>query len=336
MSLKILSSLNSPPLVAATGCAVIIGLPFFDAATTASTLSLATLKVMNVAAFATNVLAVSIPGRIDGQQNADMRNGTLNPYKPNSPGVTGEESTPLSPSPSSTYNEIYSPTRSRTLVSPSGWAFAIWGPIYIGEAIFVAGQFLATTSSTSFATALPQLTAPFVTANILQSLWCASFRPSYNLGWKKYVSVGMLAGTAYSLSHVQAVAVGLGNSALGWYLLPLSLHFGWTTAATLVNLNGSVAMNSSNSDSRVIAVGHSSAVVATVLGIGITLVNAVPAYGLTIAWALAGCADGMKKRIAAMENQGDDNILKRAAAVQNKLCWAGSAACILASISAAL
>lgn len=196
------------------------------------------------------------------------------------------------------------------------------GPINLGEAVFVGAQLF---DSSALVSILPQVTAPFVAANIFQSLWCASFRPSYAEGWKKYVSVGMLAGTAYSLSLVQAAA----SPELFWYFVPLTMHFGWTTAATLVNLNGSIAMDTTNSDSTVIAVGHASAIAATALGIGVTLQAAAPVYGLTVAWALAACAQGSKRNTVS-ERASDS--LKKGAGIQKYLCLAGSAACLATSI----
>lgn len=335
MSLRILSTLNSPPLVAVAGCAVLAGLPFIEAATASGALSLAVLKGANAAAFAVNAASVSVPGRIDEKQDTEMRKGALNPNKP--AGATA--ATPLVGSAEDKkqdqYTEVYSPARGRTLVSPSGWAFAIWGPIYLGEAAFVAGQLFA--SDATLSAVLPQITAPFVAANIFQSLWCASFRPSYgSTGWQRYVSAGMLAGTAYSLSRVHAVGCSAEAASIAWYFLPMTLHFGWTTAATLVNLNGSVAMNDATSDSAVIAVGNASAVAAAAMGVGVALAQLSPAYGLTVAWALAACADGMKKRKASMppEATGESNALKKATGVQNALCWAGSLACIAASAAA--
>ena len=219
-------------------------------------------------------------------------------------------------------------------MNPSGWAFAIWGPIYIGEAAFVAAQALATETS-ALVGVLPQVTAPFVAANLLQSLWCASFRPNYSDGWKKWVSVAMLGGTAYSLSYVHAIGAAASGVSM-WWLLPMTVHFGWTTAATLVNLNGSIAMQESTSDSTLVAAGHASALAAATLGVGITLAQASPAYGLTVAWALAACADGMTKRLvhdggASQQNTSNES-LQTGAKVQRLLCWAGSAACVGASI----
>ena len=161
----------------------------------------------------------------------------------------------------------------------------------------------------------------------MQSLWCAAFRPTYNEGWYKYVSVVMLGGTAYSLSFVHAIAQTT-IAVPWWYFLPLTVHFGWTTAATLLNLNGSLAMDRDTNDSTLVALGHASAVVATLLGV--TLAPTAPAYGLTVAWALAACADGMTKRLNDPQSQQNQSssTLRTGASVQRVLCWMGSAACV--------
>jgi hypothetical protein len=323
MSLRFVSSLNSPPFVAAAGVAVVAGLPFVEAA---GAMSLALLKGLNLAAFAGNCAAVSVPGRIDEQQDVAMRKGALNPSKPGAPTESTSLSSGATTSGGEEYTEIYSPSRGRSLVSPSGWAFAIWGPIYLGEAAFVGGQFFSDT----LASVMPQVAPAFIAANIMQSLWCASFRPSYSEGWKKYVSVGCLAGTAYSLLQINAFAGSAEAASLGWYFLPLSLHAGWTTAATLVNLNGSVAMNANIGERTIIAVGHGSAITATALGVGITMMQATPVYGFTVAWALAAVADGVSKR---MDSLPSDGPLRQGANIQKTLCWIGSAACVAASLS---
>jgi hypothetical protein len=249
-----------------------------------------------------NCASVSVPGRIDGQQQD-------NALKDN------------------TYKTVYSPDKGRSLVAPAGWAFSIWGPIYTGEAIFCGSLLLQ--ASEPVVAALPAITAPFVAANILQSLWCASFRPSYSTGsWQKYVSMGMLGGTAFALSQVHSAA-----AATSWYFLPLTWHFGWVTAATLVNLNGSVAMSDA-SDSTVIAVGHGSALAATLLGVGVTLTQSSAAYGLTVAWALAACADGIKRRRGKSKTEKLSPQLESGMKVQQVLCFAGSGICAAAAAAA--
>ena len=80
---------------------------------------------------------------------------------------------------------------------------------------------------------------------IFQTLWTASFRPKYK-GRLIYISGAMLTGIAYSLSRAHAGFVFDGSlydmKEYLLYFLPMTLHFGWTTAAALVNWNGSIAM----------------------------------------------------------------------------------------------
>jgi len=71
------------------------------------------LKLANALAFGTNVWAVSVPGRMDGDQDARMRSGDLNP---------NNASTPLNTTTTSENTNIVRASRERTLVAPAGWA----------------------------------------------------------------------------------------------------------------------------------------------------------------------------------------------------------------------
>jgi hypothetical protein len=301
--------MNSPIVVLGSGAAVLFSLPALTSlCTTSAAMSMGLLKAANMTAFALNCAAVSVPGRVDGQAQDKMQGKTN----------SNDE----------TYNTIYSPNQGRSLIAPAGWAFAIWGPIYLGEAVFCTSLLL--NSSDVVTSSLPMITGPFIAANLFQCLWCASFRPSYmntSSNWEKYVSVAMLGGTAYSLSLLHAADA----VSLSWYFVPITMHFGWTTAATLVNLNGSVAM-SNVSDKIVIAVGHTSTILATALGVTVTLAQALPVYGCTVAWALAACADGMKQR-QLTENSAISSDIVRGMKVQQILCYLGSGLCLASAIT---
>ena len=85
----------------------------------------------------------------------------------------------------------------------------------------------------------------------------------------------MASGMVYSWLH----NVWYGDGRFGWLLLPLTLHFGWTTAATLVNSNSSLAALLNPGDDRwIVAAGHASTVAATALGVAVTWV------GENVAW----------------------------------------------------
>lgn len=333
------SSLNYPPLVAALGASLLLFLPFVSKFLGPSS-SLYLLKLANIAAFVTNIIAVSIPGRIDGKpqlQRASDKESASSPLLgkvSNKQKKSSKNDSDDDEDEDTTFVDTYSNSNGRTLVSPAPWAFAIWAVIYIGEFVFCTlGLFSA--EKAQLASALSATTAPFVVANLMQSLWCASFRPSYNQGWQKYVSAFMLAGTAYALSQVSdAVRVLTANASIGptlaIYYIPMVIHFGWTTAATLVNINGSLAMTETVPDSKIIEVGYTSAVVGAALGVSVTIVNVSPVYGLTLTWALAACGSGMKERA------DDTPFMKIARNRQRTLCYMASVLCVAAAAFAVL
>ncbi len=84
-----LSSLNSPPVVAALGAGAHLAFPYIQGLP----LSYNTLRIANLVSYGINVYAVSQPGRTDGEAKI----------------VDGHEIV------------LYSPEQGRTLVAPSGW-----------------------------------------------------------------------------------------------------------------------------------------------------------------------------------------------------------------------
>ncbi|KAI2496861.1 hypothetical protein MHU86_17657 [Fragilaria crotonensis] len=239
-----LSALNSPPFIAAVGSGALALLPILEG----MQFPFSTLKYGNFVAYCINFASVSVPGRIDGQQQSNAIEGGRTEMDQLSPGKGG-----------------------RTLLAPSGWAFSIWAPIFMGELVLVTAQ-LFVGPNDSMAPFLKSASVPFMAANIFQSLWCSLPSQVHNAALR-------LIGWDYII-----------------YGLPTSLHFGWVTAASLVNLNGAVAMQKEVSANTVAWVGHLSVVTATVLGILVTVSRQAPVYGGVICWALTAVADGMAKR----------------------------------------
>ena len=75
--------------------------------------------------------------------------------------------------------------------------------------------------------------------------------------------------------------------------------------------------------------GHVSVVIATILGIGITVFElSTPVYGFTIAWALAAVASGVELD----EHEYDwSDAYQSGARVQRALAWIGAVLCVTAS-----
>lgn len=124
-----------------------------------------------------------------------------------------------------------------TLVTPKGWAFAIWAFIFIGETLGLLFMW----TNTSCAKEFNEILVPFTYACILQSLWCIFFSKE-----QMFLSAVALTGIAYylkicsdeifkiaaseSLTHIPYIA----EAAISF---PIRMHFAWTTAAALINWN---------------------------------------------------------------------------------------------------
>lgn len=297
-----LSSLNSPPLV--TGLlaqSVVYYLLSPKPLQFAATAPLSTLRGINLAAYVLQVVAVSQPGRIDDQVAAKMSSDAT---KKNDDDDAAAKTKNKKDNNDDMANALL-PSSGQTLVAPAGWAFAIWAPIFLGEAAFVVAQWFVEEGS-PLATYVRNVSVPFSFAHLFQTLWCAAFRPKYQ-GHRMYVSVGALGATAWSLSRAHGVLYAYSfQESLSQYLLyglPLSLHFGWTMAATLVNLNGAVvATTTTTATTRsvaVVVVGHATVVTATAFGVYLSCVArpGSPVVVGVLSWALFAVAGGMAQRI---------------------------------------
>ena len=216
-------------------------------------------NVFQFVGFAINIVSVAVPGRFDS--DVDPVNMTF-PWP--------------------------------TLFAPAGFAFAIWGVIYLGELVGMA----VLASSRSIAIAAEPASRAWLCANIAQALWCMSFRP-----WalsRLWLSSACLAATAASLLASQKQLLAMrpaldttGRDGLLWALLvwPRSLHTGWVTAACLVNVNAWAGKA---------GVGPANAFATAVLSLigAIALADVYAAAGLScaaaaIAWALFAVSKGM-------------------------------------------
>lgn len=133
----------------------------------------------------------------------------------------------------------------KTLFVPAGYAFAIWGIIYLSEIFLTAYVGVVGQPSSLLKKAVPFWTL----ANVFQSLWCFVFRPKYlNSLW---LPTSQLAFGAVSLSFAhQALSQALIAESnwiakLQLFVLrfPITLHTGWLTAASLLNLNSWAAVS---------------------------------------------------------------------------------------------
>jgi len=120
----------------------------------------------------------------------------------------------------------------QTLVTPVGWAFSIWGPIFIWEAVFAIAQMLPKYRESEIVHAV----CPY---------WCLAC--SFQVAWSIAFGADLILpafvcmlGILVSLFCSMWVADQLTDAALleFWLLrAPFSLHAGWIVAASAVNFN---------------------------------------------------------------------------------------------------
>jgi hypothetical protein len=299
----------------------------------AAALPFVAIKGMNALSYGLSMVSVSQPGRYDGAASVTEPDGIRKGTATGDAARSGMEQMGTS--------------RGRTLVPPAPWAFIIWAPIFLGELLMVTTPFV-TKVSPGAEKMLREASGPYALAQVFTALWTASFRPRYGSrgGIYKYVSALGLAGIAASLSiahKAYATPSGSGLSGLEYalYGLPLSLHFGWTTAAALVNLNGMFALTNGAKATKdeeaataraVAAIGRASVVLATAIGVSVTWTRNAPVYGGVICWALTAVASGLKQRIeAAGGKKGEAAVVGvYGAERQRTLSLSGAAVCALA------
>jgi len=308
---SVLEGLNNPSLVASAGAATVALLPALQQAFV--TAPWPVIQRTNAAVYALNVIATSRPGRLDGQSQRQQTKVERAHSATQSSGFTKKVDT--------TKDAAAIIRKDTSLVNPAGWAFSIWLPIFAGELLSViALQFLD-----SAAPAVPTLRAAlpgFLVAQVCQILWSAAFRPKYMLASAdsssslsapsnkitRFIPAALLTATGYALNRAHqaytllpngraAAAVTLRDYLL--FLWPLSMHFGWISAAFLVAWNNAVSYTEGRVKTPawlLPAVGHVSAVLATALGMILTVQRRAPLYGAVIAWALKACGDTLKRQ----------------------------------------
>jgi hypothetical protein len=219
-------------------------------------------RILWVGSFLTNLVTVQLPGRFDSLVT-----------------VKGKDKFPW-----------------RNLFAPSAWAFSIWGVIYLSELLLtlfvgVAGDLVP---------CLPYVTPYWMAGNLFQSLWCGCFRPKFiNKLWLPATELG-LAAIAFSFAHLEVTKAILSETDI-WKIVglilirtPLSLHTGWLSAATLLNLNSWFAVSKVSLTNQ-LSIATASSYGAVLLGSYLVISRRDPFIGLTFAWALAALADKTKK-----------------------------------------
>lgn len=185
--------------------------------------------------------------------------------------------------------------RYQTLATPIGFAFAIWGPIFLLQAVFAVVQLIP--KYRGIPVVVDGIWYHYALVCIAQAGWTVAF--AQDSIWLSMVFMLLIFGglSALNLSVVRVEARHLAGDMhpASHYLCfraPFLLHLGWITAATFVNAN--VYLVRYWKDDHSLQLGGAIATIALLVLPGLynpttsPTFAADPLYSLVLAWAFFG------------------------------------------------
>lgn len=133
--------------------------------------------------------------------------------------------------------EVSNTTFANVLITPAGYAFAIWGLIYVGLIAFSIYQALP---AQRHQRAIAHVAWAVIGACLLQILWVYAF-----LTARFWLSVVLMLGILACLmsAYVQTRTVRPRRSVRWLLQAPISLYFGWITVAAVVNVSSALLVS---------------------------------------------------------------------------------------------
>jgi len=172
----------------------------------------------------------------------------------------------------------------QTIVTPAGYAFAIWGPIFIWEGIFAVAQMF------------PSLSTSPVVETVTPWWNCACL---FQIGWTLFFAQDRIQGALVCMLGILVSLLTLilrtdylpEISIKEYFLLrvPFSLHCGWIIAASVLNINVLEDYNMSSQETMLMFAMVCLAGIAVIVALfTVAAPRADPLIGLVAAWALLG------------------------------------------------
>lgn len=171
------------------------------------------------------------------------------------------------------------------LFTPASYVFAIWGLIYIALTIFGVYQILPAQKNNEH---IDRIGIWFILANLFNGSWILAWH------YQQFdLSLVIMFGLLFSLLAIYTrlkIGVSKIKPAERWLVdLPFSIYLGWISVATIANVSVVLIYNNWN------GFGISATVwtvimivIATLLGIIMTVKRNEAAYTLVLVWALVG------------------------------------------------
>lgn len=186
----------------------------------------------------------------------------------------------------------------RTIITPAGWAFSIWGALYVGSVVFAVFQARVAQRDSAL---LHAIRWPAAGAFLGNAVWAAYTQ----VAGLSAISVAIIACTLLCLLVIYrrfAVADGFTPGERWCAYLPLSALAAWLTVATTVNIAASLRFHGVEAGAAAPLIGAGVLVAAGLIG-GAALVRGrgnLP-YAAVFLWALAAiyAAGGQEEGVIA-------------------------------------
>jgi len=175
--------------------------------------------------------------------------------------------------------------RFKALFTPAGYVFAIWGVIYILLSVFAVYQVLPGQKNNS---RIDQIGIWFILANLFNGAWILAWHYQQFL-----ISLILMIGLLSSLLIIYLrLKVGISKikPSERWLVdLPFSIYLGWISVATIANVSTVLIDNNWNEFGisptfwTILMI-----IIATFLGVIMTIKRNEAAYTLVLIWAFIG------------------------------------------------
>ena len=169
-----------------------------------------------------------------------------------------------------------------TYITPAGYAFSIWGLIYLGVISFTIYQLFASTSKH-----LDGIRSLFILSSAANVAWILAWHNQY-LGLSVLAMLVLLS----SLVLINLQTRGFRQTADIWFVkAPFSVYFGWVSIAMVLNIaiyliSTGITVNDNLSS----IIGSALLITVTVIGVILREKLNIALYPVTLAWAIAAIA----------------------------------------------
>jgi len=193
---------------------------------------------------------------------------------------------------------VFGPTNSelsrkyQTLVTPAGWAFSIWGPIFIWEGFFAGAQMTPWLRDSSV---VSSMTGWWLAACVFQVGWTVFFAREIVVA-SLICMLGILASLLGGILVTDRALPQISIREFWFLRAPFSLHAGWIVAASLLNTNVLADfLKASPGPLLALAVASFATISATVAIFALATPKADTIICLVAAWALAGISTNLQE-----------------------------------------